>query len=94
MREGIHYFHLPSKESLGQSRPRVPSPPQMDLGMGSDDSASPLLWRLGPVQLGGNTAGQQLLDSTTLHCGPKLHVAVPGQQLYQLFLLCAMTVGV
>lgn len=76
-----------------QSGPRVPSLPQTDLGMGSGDKASPLLWRLGPVQFGGNTAGQQLLDSVTLHRGPKLHIAVPGQQLHKLLLLCARDSG-
>lgn len=79
----------PQRKAECQSGPRVPSLPQTDLGVGSGDKASPFLWRLGPVQPGGNTAGQQLLDSVTPHCGPKLHIAMPGQQLYQLLLLCA-----
>lgn len=34
-----------------------------DLGLGSSDKASPLLWGLGLVQLGGDAARQQILDS-------------------------------
>lgn len=57
--------------------------------MGGRNEANPLLWSLGSVQLGGDAAGQQLLDSLSPHGGAKLHVAVLSQQLHQLFLLCS-----
>ena len=60
---------------------------EADLGVGGGDQAGPLLWGLGPVQLGGDTAGQQLLDGLAPGRGAQLHVAVLGQQLHQLFLL-------
>lgn len=58
--------------------PKGEPAPQVDLGEGSGDKASPLFQRLGPVQLQGHTAGQQPLHSLPPSRGAKLHTAVPG----------------
>lgn len=60
---------------------------EADLGVDGGDQAGPLLWGLGPVQLGGDAAGQQLLDGLTPRRGTKMHIAVLSQKRYKLFLL-------
>lgn len=73
--------------SEGGCTPVCPGSAEADLGVGGGDEAGPLLRWLGLVQPGGDAAGQQLLDGLAPQGGAEPHVAVPGQQLQQLFLL-------